>query len=122
MDLDNTMWGGIIGDDGLENIEIGDLGIGKAFTQLQYWAKELKHRGILIAVCSKNDEHIAKEVFESSSLEYQKGVSMLSDVLNADYSYKEAQSNYMNSLINFLGTRLEYEKSKGNLKNYINQF
>ncbi len=64
MDLDNTMWGGIIGDDGLENIEIGDLGIGKAFTQLQYWAKELKHRGILIAVCSKNDEHIAKEVFE----------------------------------------------------------
>lgn len=64
MDLDNTMWGGIIGDDGLENIEIGDLGIGKAFTQLQYWAKELKYRGILIAVCSKNDEHIAKEVFE----------------------------------------------------------
>ena len=64
MDLDNTMWGGIIGDDGLENIEIGELGIGKAFTQLQYWAKELKHRGILIAVCSKNDEHIAKEVFE----------------------------------------------------------
>lgn len=64
MDLDNTMWGGIIGDDGLENIEIGDLGIGKAFTQLQYWAKELKNRGILIAVCSKNDEHIAKEVFE----------------------------------------------------------
>lgn len=64
LDLDNTMWGGIIGDDGIENIQIGDLGIGKAFTQLQYWAKELKQRGVLIAVCSKNDEHIAKEVFE----------------------------------------------------------
>ena len=64
MDLDNTMWGGIIGDDGIENILLGDLGIGKAFSQLQYWAKELKRRGILIVVCSKNDEHIAKEVFE----------------------------------------------------------
>lgn len=71
-----------------------------------------------------NQENLAfaKVVFESSSFEYQKGVSMLSDVLNADYSYKEAQSNYVNSLINFLSTRLEYEKSKGNLKNYINQF
>ena len=64
LDLDNTMWGGIIGDDGMENIQIGDLGIGLAFTQLQYWAKELKKRGILIGICSKNDEHIAKEVFE----------------------------------------------------------
>ena len=43
---------------------MGDLGIGKAFSELQYWAKELKNRGILIAICSKNDEHIAKEVFE----------------------------------------------------------
>ena len=64
MDLDNTMWGGIIGDDGIENIQVGDLGIGKAFTLLQYWAKELKHRGVLLSVCSKNDEHTAKEVFE----------------------------------------------------------
>ena len=64
LDLDNTMWGGIIGDDGMENIQIGELGIGLAFTQLQYWAKELKKRGILIGICSKNDEHIAKEVFE----------------------------------------------------------
>lgn len=64
----------------------------------------------------------AKSVFESSSLEYQKGVSTLSDLLNADYSYKEAQSNYVTSLISFLSTRLEFEKSKGNLKNYINQF
>jgi outer membrane protein len=71
---------------------------------------------------NKENLAFAKEVFESSTLEYQKGVSTLSDLLNADYSYKEAQSNYVTSLINFLGTRLEYEKSKGNLKNYINQF
>jgi FkbH-like protein len=65
LDLDNTTWGGIIGDDGMEGIQIGDLGLGKAFTDLQFWAKELKKRGIIIAVCSKNTESIAKEPFIS---------------------------------------------------------
>lgn len=64
LDLDNTIWGGIIGDDGVENIQIGDLGIGKAFSELQMWAKQLKQRGIILAICSKNDEAIAKEPFE----------------------------------------------------------
>lgn len=64
LDLDNTTWGGIIGDDGLERIQIGGLGIGKAFTELQRWALELKNRGIILAVASKNTEHIAKEPFE----------------------------------------------------------
>jgi len=58
------MWGGIIGDDGLENIQIGSLGIGKAFSEFQYWVKKLKNRGVILAVCSKNTEHIAKEPFE----------------------------------------------------------
>jgi FkbH-like protein len=64
LDLDNTVWGGVIGDDGLENIQIGSLGIGKAFTEFQYWIKKLKNRGIIIAVCSKNTESVAKEPFE----------------------------------------------------------
>ncbi len=64
LDLDNTTWGGIIGDDGLENIQIGSLGIGKAFSEFQYWVKKLKNRGIIVAVCSKNTESIAKEPFE----------------------------------------------------------
>ncbi len=64
LDLDNTTWGGIIGDDGLENIQIGSLGIGKAFTEFQYWVKKLKNRGVIVAVCSKNTESIAKEPFE----------------------------------------------------------
>lgn len=64
LDLDNTLWGGIIGDDGIEGIQIGDLGIGKAFTKFQQWIKQLKERGIILAVCSKNTEHIAKEPFE----------------------------------------------------------
>lgn len=65
LDLDNTLWGGIIGDDGLENIQLGNLGIGKAFTEFQYWIKKLKERGIILAVCSKNTEAVAKEVFET---------------------------------------------------------
>lgn len=64
LDLDNTTWGGIIGDDGWEHIQIGSLGIGKAFTELQWWAKKLQQRGIILAVCSKNFEHIAKVPFE----------------------------------------------------------
>jgi FkbH-like protein len=65
LDLDNTMWGGIIGDDGLENIQLGHgLGIGKAFTEFQEWMKKLKNRGVILAVCSKNTENIAKEPFE----------------------------------------------------------
>jgi FkbH-like protein len=64
LDLDNTTWGGIIGDDGLENIQVGNLGIGKAFSEFQYWVKKLKNRGVIIAVCSKNTESIAKEPFE----------------------------------------------------------
>ena len=64
LDLDNTTWGGVIGDDGIENIQIGSLGIGKAFSEFQYWVKKLKNRGIIVAVCSKNTESVAKEPFE----------------------------------------------------------
>jgi len=64
LDLDNTIWGGVIGDDGLENIQIGhSLGIGKVYSEFQEWVLKLKNRGIIIAVCSKNNEEIAKEPF-----------------------------------------------------------
>lgn len=64
LDLDNTLWGGIIGDDGLEGIQIGEYGDGPAFVAFQGWLKELRRRGILLAVCSKNNEDAAKEPFE----------------------------------------------------------
>lgn len=64
LDLDNTLWGGVIGDDGIGGIEIGELGKGHAYADFQRWLKQLKERGILLAVCSKNDEDKAKEPFE----------------------------------------------------------
>lgn len=64
LDLDNTIWGGIIGDDGVEKIQIGNLGIGKAFTEFQLWVKKLKSRGIVVAICSKNTHNVAMEPFK----------------------------------------------------------
>lgn len=65
VDLDNTLWGGVIGDDGMENIQIGyGLGIGKAFTEFQLWLRKLRQRGIILCVCSKNDESVARVPFE----------------------------------------------------------
>ncbi len=65
LDLDNTIWGGVVGDDGWENLQLGHgLGIGKAYTEFQQWVKKLRNRGIIVAICSKNDESKAKEPFE----------------------------------------------------------
>ncbi|MBC7475530.1 MAG: HAD-IIIC family phosphatase [Candidatus Sericytochromatia bacterium] len=63
LDLDDTLWGGVIGDDGINGIQIGELGVGKVFSDFQSWLKQLKNRGIILAVCSKNTEEIAKEPF-----------------------------------------------------------
>ncbi len=65
LDLDNTLWGGVIGDDGPENIKIGrETAVGEAYTAFQEYCLMLRSRGILLAVCSKNDEETAKQGFE----------------------------------------------------------
>lgn len=64
LDLDNTCWGGVIGDDGLDGIQIGsETAIAEAYSTFQKYASELKERGITLAVCSKNDSANAKEGF-----------------------------------------------------------
>ncbi len=64
LDLDNTLWGGVIGDDGLEGIGIGQGSpIGESHLALQQFSFELKQRGVVLAVCSKNDEMNAKLPF-----------------------------------------------------------
>jgi FkbH-like protein len=64
LDLDNTLWGGVIGDNGLSGIEIGELGIGKAYEQFQKYLLELKNRGYILAVCSKNEHANAIQPFK----------------------------------------------------------
>lgn len=65
LDLDNTLWGGVVGDDGWAALQLGHgLGIGKAYTEFQMWVKKLRQRGIIICVCSKNDDDKAREPFE----------------------------------------------------------
>jgi len=64
LDLDNTLWGGVVGDDGLEGIGLGDLDEDGAFRSFQYYLRELSARGIILAVCSKNNEAVAREVFQ----------------------------------------------------------
>ncbi len=65
LDLDNTLWGGVIGEDGLEGIRLGQGDPeGEAFASFQKYLKGLRERGIILAACSKNEDSIAREVFE----------------------------------------------------------
>jgi len=63
LDLDNTLWGGVIGDDGIGGIQLGDDHPGSVFKDLQRRLLALADRGILLAVVSKNDAPVAEEVF-----------------------------------------------------------
>ena len=66
LDLDNTLWGGVIGDDGLAGIKLGQgSAAGEAFVSFQRFARDLGRRGVILAVCSKNDEANALEPFTS---------------------------------------------------------
>ena len=64
LDLDNTLWGGVIGDDGVEGIALGQgSAAGEAFLEIQRMAKRLRQRGVILAVCSKNEEDAALKPF-----------------------------------------------------------
>ena len=67
LDLDNILWGGIIGDDGINGIEIGGTGVGEAYRRFQSYLLELKNRGYLLAVCSKNEYKNAVQPFREHS-------------------------------------------------------
>lgn len=65
LDLDNTLWGGVVGDDGLEGILLGQgHAVGEAHIAFQRYASRLAARGVILAVCSKNDDANARAVFE----------------------------------------------------------
>jgi FkbH-like protein len=66
LDLDNTLWGGIVGDDGIEGLALGSGSpLGEAHSALQRMALSLKERGIILCISSKNDEAIALDAFRN---------------------------------------------------------
>ena len=64
LDLDNTLWGGVIGEDGLGGIALGDEFPGRAFRDFQRYLMHLKSKGVMLAVASKNNPEDAFEVFD----------------------------------------------------------
>jgi FkbH-like protein len=64
LDLDNTLWGGIIGEDGLSGIKLGPDGVGRAYLDFQHEILRLHQQGVILAICSKNNEQDVAEVFQ----------------------------------------------------------
>ena len=65
LDLDNTLWGGIVGDDGVEGIQLGNDYPGNVYLEFQKKIKHLKEQGILLAICSKNEEVTVREMLST---------------------------------------------------------
>jgi FkbH-like protein len=63
LDLDNTLWGGVLGEDGLEGIVVGEGPDGEAYAAFQEYVAELGRRGVVLAVASKNDRDHARRAF-----------------------------------------------------------
>ncbi len=66
LDLDNTLWGGVVGEKGAHGIELGDNPTGEAFKNFQLLAKQLRDNGCVLAICSKNNDADAREPFETN--------------------------------------------------------
>ncbi|WP_270171319.1 HAD-IIIC family phosphatase [Paenibacillus sp. SYP-B4298] len=64
LDADHTLWGGVVGEDGVEGLDLADNGKGEAFKAFQSYLLEIRRSGVLLAVCSKNNEQDVWAVFE----------------------------------------------------------
>jgi len=66
LDLDDTLWGGVLGDDGIDGVVLGQgSALGEAHLALQKYAKQLKERGVVLGVCSKNDWRNVEQMFDT---------------------------------------------------------
>ncbi|MBP5431142.1 HAD-IIIC family phosphatase [Ruminococcus sp.] len=93
LDLDNTLWGGVIGDDGQEGIEIGpETAEGQSFSEFQSFLKGYKDYGVLLAVCSKNEEKNA-----ILGLEHPSGILRPSDFVSIKANWEPKDRNIVES-------------------------
>lgn len=125
LDLDNTLWGGVVGDIGIENIELSEFKEGARYKDFQKRIKELKELGVLLAICSKNEENYAMDVFEKNKemilksddfiikkINWQpksKNISEIADELNIG----------LDSIVFIDDSRFEREEVKSNLPQVI---
>ncbi len=70
---------------------------------------------------NKANMELAKSIYESNKFEYDKGISLMSDLLDTDFTFRQAESRYMSSLFNLVTNRLIYERAKGTISSFVNQ-
>jgi len=63
LDMDNTLWGGILGEDGVSGIQLGNTYPGNCYRDFQSWIKEIKNTGVILALCSKNNPEDVQQAF-----------------------------------------------------------
>lgn len=89
LDLDNTLWGGVVGDDGVENLALGqETSMGQVYTEFQQYLKEMKKQGILLNVVSKNDHENA-----IAGLNHPDGVLKLDDFISIKANWEPKSVN-----------------------------
>ena len=91
LDLDNTLWGGVVGDDGVDGIEIGqEPGVSQSYYEFQSYLKQVKTLGILLNVCSKNDMENA-----IAGLNHPEGVLKPGDFLSIQANWENKDRNIL---------------------------
>lgn len=93
LDLDNTLWGGVVGDDGVEHIQIGqETGVAQSYYEFQSYIKAHKDLGIMLTVCSKNDEENA-----IAGLNHPEGVLKPDDFIIIKANWENKDRNIANT-------------------------
>ncbi len=124
LDCDNTLWGGVIGEDGLKSISLGEDGIGKAYCDFQRVISSLKKQGLLLAISSKNNYKDVIEVFNHESMILKKK-DFISLKINWEEKYKnikliaEELNINLDSIVFWDDNPLERDKIKNNLPDVL---
>lgn len=106
LDLDNTLWGGVIGDDGAQNIRLGiETPEGMAYRDFQKYLKALAEAGISLNVCSKNEEETALQGFEHPSSVLKRDDFI---VFKADWNNKDRNIAETAEILNILPDSMVY--------------
>lgn len=101
LDLDNTLWGGVLGEDDINGIELGNTYNGVLFADFQKYLLSLKKRGVLLAIASKNNFKDVKKVFEK----HNEMILKLSDFVNIKVNWNDKYQN-INNIANEIGIGL----------------